>query len=124
MIVERLPEETRSRRRTMKKPLLLISLGLAGFALLINRSRGQPPRIQALPAPRYSITLGARDACVTPHTRNRARADGGVIDVQTPSANTISVSMTGTPAADSYLGCTSSAKQTFRLVQEFDVACS
>jgi hypothetical protein len=32
--------------------------------------------------------------------------------------------MTGSPAADSYLGCTSTATQTFRLVQELDVACS
>ena len=32
--------------------------------------------------------------------------------------------MTGTPAADSYLGCTSTATQTFHLVQEFEVTCS
>jgi hypothetical protein len=32
--------------------------------------------------------------------------------------------MTGTPAADSYLGCTSTATQTFDLVQELEVTCS
>jgi hypothetical protein len=61
---------------------------------------------------------------VTPCTRNRARADGGIIDVQAPSPNTITIAMTGTPAADSYLGCASSATQTFHLVQEFEIACS
>jgi len=108
----------------MQNPIVLMSIGFFGLTLIANGSQGQPPRAEALPAPKYSITLGARDACVTPCTRNRARADGGIIDVQTPSANTITVAMTGTPAADSYLGCTSTATQTFRLVQEFEVACS
>ena len=108
----------------MQNPIVLMSIGLFGLTVIANGSQGQPPRAEALPAPKYSITLGARDACVTPCTSNRARADGGIIDVQTPSANTITVAMTGTPAADSYLGCTSTATQTFRLVQEFEVACS
>ena len=108
----------------MQNRIVLMSIGLSGLTLIANGSERQPPRPEALPAPKYSITLGARDACVTPCTHNRARADGGIIDVQTPSANTITVTMTGTPAADSFLGCTSTATQTFRLVQEFEVACS
>ena len=31
-----------------------------------------------------------------------------------PAPETVTVAMTGTPAADSYLGCTSTATQTFR----------
>ena len=54
----------------------------------------------------------------------RARADGGIIEVQASAPNTLNVTMTGTSAADSYLGCTSTATQTFHLVQEFEVACS
>ena len=88
------------------------------------RARHKPLALAPLPAPTYTITLGGRDACVTPHTRMRARADGGIIDVQTSAPNTVTVTMTGTPAADSYLGCTSTATQTFHLVQEFEVACS
>ena len=51
-------------------------------------------------------------------------ADGGTIDVQTPSPSTLTVAITGTPAAASYPGCTSTATQTFQLIQEFEIACS
>jgi hypothetical protein len=102
--------------------ILLSSLFVAGFSIM--PSRAQPPRLPALPEPTYSINLRGRDACVTPCTKNRARADGGIVDVQVGPSRTMTVSMTGTPAADSYLGCTSSAKQTYRLEQEFTVECS
>jgi hypothetical protein len=92
--------------------------------LISTNTRAQPPRLSALPPASYTITLGGRDACVTPCTKNRARADGGIVDIQTGPPQTITVLMTGTPAADSYLGCTSSAKQTYRLEQEFTVECS
>jgi hypothetical protein len=108
----------------MKLVSLWLPLGFCVSILVVPRTCAQTPRVAALPAPTYTITLGGRDACVTPHTRMRARADGGIIDVQTPAPNTLTVNMTGTPAADSYLGCTSTAMQTFRLVQEFEVACS
>ncbi len=39
-----------------------------------------------LPPPTYTITLGPRHACVTPCHRNRARADGGLIEVLVPCA--------------------------------------
>ncbi len=102
-----------------------LSVGLSGL-FAVPGSHAQPQRLAPLPAPTYAISLGGRDACVTPHTRNRARADGGKIDVQitSPSAGFFTVTMTGTPAAESYLCCTSTAAQTFHLVQEFEVSCS
>jgi hypothetical protein len=110
----------------MKKIATWFSIGLCGLPLVGPDVRAQIPAPRPLPTPKYTISLVGRDACVTPHTRNRARADGGIIDVQisAPSANALTVTMTGTPAADSYLGCTSTATQTFQLVQEFDVVSS
>lgn len=108
----------------MKKTIVFMSIGLAGLTLMATGSQGQQTRAEPLPAPSFTITLGGRDACVTPRTRNRARVDGGIIDVQTPSPSTLTVAMTGTPAADSFLGCTSTATQTFQLTQEFEIACS
>jgi len=110
----------------MKLVIAWLSIGVLGLTVVARESRAQQPRPAPPKKPSYTITLDARDACVTPSTRNRARADGGIIDVQTSpsSPNTFTVTMTGTPAADSYLGCTSTATQTFQLVQEFEVTCS
>jgi hypothetical protein len=110
----------------MKLAIALLSIGLSGLTLVARESPAQPPRTAPSRKPTYTIALDGRDACVTPSTRNRARADGGIIDVQTSpsSPNTVTVTMTGTPAADSYLGCTSTATQTFKLVQEFEVTSS
>lgn len=102
---------TRAQERTEQPP----ALPLPG---------APPPPSARRSSATCAITLGARHACVTPQNRNRARADGGVIEVLTPSPGALTVRMTGAPAADSYLGCTSSASQTFRLVQEFEVRCS
>ena len=108
----------------MKNHAGWICLAYCGAALSGSETHAEVPA--ALPAPKYTITLGGRDACVTPRTSNRTRADGGIIDVQvsTSSPGAVTVSMTGTPAADSYLACTSTASQTFHLVQEFEVTCS
>jgi hypothetical protein len=110
----------------MKKHMTPLSIGLSVLILAVSGARAQSPAPPPLPSPRYTITLGGRDAGVTPHTRNRARADGGIIDVQTasPSSDALTVTMTGTTAADSYLGCTSTSTQSFHLVQEFEVSCS
>ena len=108
----------------MRQTCTWLAIGLCGLFFEVRGVHAQTPRLAPLPAPTYTITLGGRDACVTPHTRMRARADGGIIDVQASGPNTFTVTMTGTPAADSYLGCTSTATQTFHLVQEFEVACS
>ncbi len=108
----------------MKRSTLLTIKSLTGLLLIATGSRGQTPHADPIPPTKYSISLGGRDACVAPHTQHMARADGGIIDVQTPSPNTIAVSMTGNPAAISYLGCTSAATQKYHLVQEFEITCS
>jgi hypothetical protein len=82
------------------------------------------PAPSGIPAPIYSITLHTRHACVTPHCKLRARVDGGLIDVVTPTPQGIVVSMTGTAAANSCVGCTGSAAAEFELIQEIEIACS
>ncbi len=108
----------------MKEPCTWLTIGLCGLMLVVPGVHAQPPRAAPATAAKYTITLGGRDACVTPHTRLRARADGGIVDVQLPTTDRLTVTMTGTPAADSYLGCTSTATQSFHLVQEFEVGCA
>jgi hypothetical protein len=81
---------------------------------------GLPP----IPAATYTINLKTRHACATPQTRNRALAEGGLIDVATPSPNTVTVTMTGTAAADSYLCCTGTAAESFELVQDLEITSS
>jgi hypothetical protein len=108
----------------MKGAVAVVSIGISGFGLTAAGARAQEPPKASARTPTYAITLGGRDACVTPCTRNRARADGGMIDVQTSAPAALTVAMTGTTASDSYLGCTSTATQTFRLVQGFEVTCS
>ena len=61
---------------------------------------------------------------MTPHTKKLARVDGGFIDVATPTAQGLIVTMTGTAAASSYLGCTGVATAEFELAQEFEITCS
>lgn len=74
--------------------------------------------------PTYTINLKARHACVTPHTKKLARVDGGFIDVTAPSPQGLIVTMTGTTAASSYLGCTGVASADFELAQELEITCS
>ncbi len=91
-------------------------LGVAG---------AQPAAIPAPTAsPTYTIALHTRNACVTPHSHKLARAEGGFIDVATPSPNVMTFAMTGTTAANSYLGCTGTASENFQLVQDLDITCS
>jgi len=100
----------------------LINLGIIGGA------GAQPPSEPAIPPPTapptYTITLHTRSACVTPHSQKLARAEGGFIDVTTPSPNVVSMAMTGTAAANSYLGCTGAASEKFQLVQDLEITCS
>jgi hypothetical protein len=72
----------------------------------------------------YTVTLGPRNACVTPKTTRQARAEGGIIEVTTPSSNVLAMSMTGSVAANAFLGQTSTATETFHLEQEFELSCS
>jgi hypothetical protein len=107
------------------------AVGMLGLAIA-GTAQAQTPSAPALPQPRsapaapptYSIALHARHACVTPHAHKLARAEGGFIDVTTPAPNTLTTTLTGTAAANSYLCCTGSAVEQFQLVQEFEITCS
>jgi hypothetical protein len=61
---------------------------------------------------------------VTPSHRAQARAEGGDIDVTSPSSNSLAAVLSGSVAANAYLGCPGSASERFQLVQEFEIACS
>jgi hypothetical protein len=76
------------------------------------------------PPPTYTINLKARHACVTPHTKKLARVDGGFIDVVSPTPQSVIVTMTGTTAASSYLGCSGAATAEFEMAQELEITCS
>ena len=117
--------------RRLANPAAAILLSL----MICGRVHGQPPSLPALPPssnvnevasppPTYTIALQTRNACVTPHHQKLARAEGGFIDVTTPSPSSITALMTGTVAANSYLCCTGTASETFQLIQEFEITCS
>ena len=53
----------------------------------------------------YSLTLGGRSACVTPSHRGQARSEGGQIDLTSPNANALTAVLSGSVAANAYLGC-------------------
>ena len=74
------------------------------------------------PPPAVTITLGGRTACVTPTHGGQARAEGGLIDVTSPTPNAINALLSGSVAANAYLGCPGSATETFQLVQEFEIS--
>ena len=44
----------------MKKTVRWLSIGLSVLILIGPRTGAQPPRVAALPSPRYTITLGGR----------------------------------------------------------------
>jgi hypothetical protein len=99
----------------MKSPAaVLIAMVLASTALAADAPSDRV----------YTITLGPRTACATPMTSRQARAEGGFTDVTTPSANVLAMSMSGSVAANAFLGHTSMATETFHLEQEFEIECS
>jgi hypothetical protein len=115
------------RRLTTAASAALLSLAMPAGSL------AQPPAVPAIPSPAapakvpdptYTIALKTRHACVTPHAHKLARVEGGFIDVETPVPNTVVATMTGTAAANSYLGCTGTATETFQLVQDFEITGS
>ncbi len=117
--------------RRLVNPAAAVLLSL----MICGRVHGQPPSLPALPPasnarevasppPTYTIALLTRNACVTPHHQKLARAEGGSIDVTTSSPSSITATMTGTVAANSYLCCTGTASETFQLIQEFEITCS
>ena len=94
-------------------------------AILIASTLATPALAEDAPSDRiYTITLGPRTACATPRTARQARAEGGFTDVTTPSANVLAMSMSGSVAANAFLGQTSTATETFHLEQEFEIECS
>jgi hypothetical protein len=110
----------------------ITTAGLFNLAMVAG-AEAQPPSAPAIPGPvatvpspppTYTITLHTRNACVTPHSRKLARAEGGFIDVTTPAPNVVSFAMTGTAAANSYLCCTGAASEKFQLVQDLEITCS
>ena len=54
----------------MKQTCTWLAIGLCGLISVVPGVHAQPTRLAPLPAPTYTITLGGRDACVTPHTRD------------------------------------------------------
>ncbi len=113
----------------MRRLATATTLMLLGLAMPFGTS-AQPPVVPALPtplsaptAPSYTIVLQTRHACVTPHAHKLARAEGGSIDVVASAPDTLVATMTGTAAANSYLGCTGTATETFQLVQDFEITC-
>jgi len=98
-------------------PSVLIVATLSTFA---SAPAADPPQASERV---YTITLGPRTACATPRTTRQARADGGTTDVTTPSANTLAMAMSGSVAANAFLGHTSAATETFHLEQEFTIDC-
>ncbi len=106
--------------------------GLLNLAMMAG-ANAQSPSAAPIPAPvapdaatppTYTIVLHTRNACVTPHARKLARAEGGFIDVTTPAPNVVAFAMTGTAAANSYLCCTGTAAEKFQLVQDLEITCS
>jgi hypothetical protein len=79
----------------------------------IPRSRGD-----------YELKLGARSACVIPRHRGQSRAEGGQIDVTSPGSNALAAVLSGSVAANAYLGCPGRAAARFELVQDLEITCS
>jgi hypothetical protein len=86
---------------------------------------GTPVTITVKPAepsaPDVSITLGTRKGVVTPTHKGCSRTGGGNIDVQTPSPDTIVVTMSGVAVAAGAPGCDGVAAMDFDLSQCFEI---
>ena len=116
----------------MRRWKAITAAGLVNLAMMAV-AEAQPPTAPALPPPAvtaatppptYTITLHTRNACVTPHSQKLARAEGGFIELTTPSPDTLTTTMTGTVASNSYLCTTGGASEKFQLVQDLEITCS
>ena len=108
------------------KPMIAVLL-MAVFGASSDLATAEDP--VALPAvPRfggaYELKLGGRSACVVPRHRGQSRAEGGQIDVTSPSSNALAAVLSGSVAANAYLGCPGSAAERFELIQDFEITCS
>jgi hypothetical protein len=106
---------------------MIAGLLMAVLGALSDRATAQDPvDLPAIPRPRgvYQLKLAGRSACVTPRHRGQSRAEGGQIDVTSPSPNALAAVLSGSVAANAYLGCPGSAAAWFQLVQDFEIICS
>ena len=109
----------------MKPMIAALFVAVFGAWSALATAEG-PVALPAMPLSRpvYSLTLGGRSACVTPSHRGQARAEGGQIDMTSPNSNALAAVLSGSVAANAYLGCPGSASERFQLVQEFEITCS
>lgn len=80
-----------------------------------------PSEAPAQPASPIQIALREKRDCIIPGKHGDGLAEGGKITVETPEPNTLKATLIGVAAAHCFVGCHSSAVQTFQLVQEFDI---
>jgi len=108
------------------KPLIA-ALIMALFGASSGPATAQDPvALPAIPRARgvYELKLGGRSACVIPRHRGQSRAEGGQIDVTSPRSDALAAVLSGSVAANAYLGCPGSAAERFQLVQELEITCS
>jgi hypothetical protein len=109
----------------MKPMIAALFVAIFGAWSALATAEG-PVDLPAMPLSQrvYSLTLGGRSACVIPSHRGQARAEGGQIDMTSPNANALAAVLSGSVAANAYLGCPGSASARSQLVQEFEIKCS
>src|SRR5580700_4297817 len=108
--------------KTMIAVLLMAVFGASSDPAMAE----DPVALPAVPRSRgvYELKIGGRSACVIPRHRGQSRAEGGQIDVTSPNSNALAAVLSGSVAANAYLGCPGSASERFQLVQEFKITCS
>lgn len=127
--------------RMMLATVLIGGLGLSGPAAA--RAQAPPPPLPAPappspvpaspPSPADSESASSKPPspiqvspqekreCVLPGKHGDGLSEGGKIKVENPEPNELKATLTGVAAAHCFVGCHSSALQTFQLVQEFDL---
>jgi hypothetical protein len=71
-----------------------------------------------------SIALHARSACVTPHAKHFARAEGSFIDAQITDTGALVANLSACVAANAFLGHTGMAIDTLELEQQVEFSSS
>jgi len=74
-------------------------------------------------APKYEFTVGDKSENIVPCTHGDAKVEEGKVEVTTED-NTLKAVLTGGAGANVFLGCQSSAMQSFQIIEEFDITCS
>ena len=94
----------------------LILTGCALFGTSASNDSQPEPAVSPV------IRLLEKQSDVLPGKHADVLVQEGKIEVETPRANAVEVRMTGAVAAHTWMGFESAGIQTFRLVQEFEVA--